>query len=69
MSIRNIKNILKKRDLCSLFIKSTHRDFIITQFDAVKYHKHGITVTVKGFSTEPNISYNNISSIITYNHI
>lgn len=69
MSIRNIKNILKKRDLCSLFIKSTHRDFIITQFDAVKYHKHGITVTVKGFSTKPNILYNNISSITTYNHI
>lgn len=69
MSVRNIKGILKKRDLYSLFLKSTHREFIITQFDAVKYHKHGITVTVKGFSTKPNISYNNISSIIVYNHI
>ena len=69
MSIRDIKCILKKRNLYSLFLKSTHRDFIITQFDDIKYHKHGITVTVKGFSTKPNISYNNISSIITYNHI
>ena len=69
MSVRNIKGILKKRDLCSLFLKSTHREFIVTQFDAVKYHKHGITVTVKGFSTKPNISYDDISSITTYKHV